>query len=159
MGWLFNKKKTIPKVPFPEGRPFDEKALQFPQSAPSERTIRPEQVQAAVGLGQPINLPEEVEESPEPMDHSMGEQQFQQGSRPTTPRTQISNSFMKVEIYKKVLSEIDEMKKSVSDLKEASRNLDVSEYNEETHFIKMRNATKAVHDRLLQIDKTIFKGE
>ena len=88
MGWLFNKKKTIPKVPFPEGRPFDEKSLQFPQSAPSERTIRPEQVQAAVGLGQPINLPEDVNESPETMEPSMEEQQVQQISRPTTPRTQ-----------------------------------------------------------------------
>jgi len=159
MGWLFNKKKTVPKVPFPEGRPFDEKSLQFPLSTPSERTIRPEQVQAAVGLGQPINVPEEAGEITETTEPSTEEQQLRPNLRQAAPRQQISNSFMKIEVYKKILSEIDEMKRSIGDLKEASKNLDVSEYNEETHFIKMRRATKAVHDRLLQIDKTIFKGE
>ncbi len=51
------------------------------------------------------------------------------------------------------------MNKSIHSLKDASKSLDLSEYNEETHFIKMRRATKSVHDQLLKIDKTIFKGE
>ncbi len=157
MGWLFGRKKVVPRVPFPEGRPFDEKSLQFPASFSSEKVISPSQVQAAVGVKAPKDVFEdqEIEETTQEMPEK---QSF-------TPQKQFSteqvagNSFVKVEVYRRILSQIDDMNKSVHALKEASKGLDVSEYNEETDFIKMRRATKSVHDQLLKIDKTIFKGE
>ncbi|MBI2666311.1 hypothetical protein HYX13_01735, partial [Candidatus Woesearchaeota archaeon] len=51
MGWLFGKKKVDSRVPFPEGRPVDEKTLRFPSSGMRERIIEPEQVKAAAGVG------------------------------------------------------------------------------------------------------------
>ena len=30
MGWLFSRKKAVPKFLFPEGKMIDEKALRFP---------------------------------------------------------------------------------------------------------------------------------
>ena len=158
MGWLFGRKKVVPKVPFPEGRPFDEKSLQFPASFSSEKVISPSQVQAAVGVSAPK---ETFEEDPGIME-TEEEMPKQPSFRPPKqfPTEQIvGNSFVKVEVYRKILSQIEDMNKSVHALKEASKGLDISEYNEETDFIKMRRATKSVHDQLLKIDKTIFKGE
>ena len=157
MGWLFGRKKVVPKVPFPEGRPFDEKSLQFPTSFAAEKVISPAQVQAAVGVRAPKEVVED-QEMTETMQEMPERQSFMQPRKfPNEPAG--GNSFVKVEVYRKILSQIDDMNKSVHDLKEASKSLDASEYNEETHFIKMRRATKSVHDHLLQIDKTIFKGE
>ena len=44
MGWLFSRKKAVPKVPFPEGKMIDEKALRFPAPSSSERIIEPDKV-------------------------------------------------------------------------------------------------------------------
>ena len=158
MGWLFGRKKIVPKVPFPEGKPFDEKSLQFPTSFTSEKVINPSQVQAAVG----INTPKETFEEDQGITETTQEMPETQSFTPPRqfPTEQVvGNSFVKVEIYRKILSNLDDMNKSIHGLKDASKNLDLSEYNEETHFIKMRRATKSVHDQLLNIDKTIFKGE
>ena len=38
-------------------------------------------------------------------------------------------------------------------------NVPWTEFNEENNFAKLRRAVKSMHDRLLLIDKTIFKGE
>ena len=59
MGWLFGRKKAVPKVPFPEGKPYDEKALRFPTSSSRDRIIEPESVKAAVGFDKPVAFPEE----------------------------------------------------------------------------------------------------
>ena len=59
MDWLFGRKKAVPKVPFPEGKQIDEKALRFPASTPSERVIEPEKVKEAVGFNKPMAFPEE----------------------------------------------------------------------------------------------------
>jgi len=64
MGWLFGKKKNIvPQVPLPQGRPFDERSLQFPQKVRGDRVIEPEHLKAAAG----INAPEPVNEQPRQM--------------------------------------------------------------------------------------------
>ncbi|PIZ50689.1 hypothetical protein COY27_06265 [Candidatus Woesearchaeota archaeon CG_4_10_14_0_2_um_filter_33_13] len=157
MGWIFGKKKVVPRVPFPEGRPFDEKSLQFPQFASSDKVIRPEQVKAAVGVNKQI-VPEEEYAEDEPM-QMPDVKSAPRLKSPLSPAPAVDNSFIKIETYRKILGEVEEMRKGMADLREASKNVDLSEYNEETHFIKMRRATKAVHDGLLQIDKTLFKGE
>ena len=158
MGWLFGKKKVVPKVPFPEGKPFDEKSLQFPASSASEKVINPSQVQAAVGISAPKETFEEDQETTG-TEQEMPEAQSFAPPRQFPTEQVVGNSFVKVEIYRKILSQIDDMNKSIHALKDASKSLDLSEYNEETYFIKMRRATKSVHDQLLKIDKTIFKGE
>jgi hypothetical protein len=158
MGWLFGRKKVVPKVPFPEGRPFDEKSLQFPSLSSSEKVINPAQVQAAVGVSAQKDMPEEDQESME-QKQEMPETQSFTPPRQLPSEQGVGNSFVKVELYRNILSKIEDMNKSIHSLKEASKQLDISEYNEETDFIKMRRATKSVHDQLLKIDKTIFKGE
>ena len=158
MGWLFGRKKVVPRVPFPEGRPFDEKSLQFPASFPSEKVINPAQVQAAVGVNTPKKMPEEDQGITGTKQEMPAVQAFRPPKQFPTEQI-VGNSFVKVEVYRKILSQIEDMNKSVHALKEASKGLDISEYNEETDFIKMRRATKSVHDQLLKIDKTIFKGE
>jgi len=158
MGWLFGRKKIVPKVPFPEGKPFDEKSLQFPTSFNSEKVINPSQVQAAVGVGAPKENVEEDQGIMKKEEEMPKQQSFTPPKQFPTEQI-VGNSFVKIEVYRKILSQIDDMNKSVHTLKEASKGLDISEYNEETDFIKMRRATKSVHDQLLKIDKTIFKGE
>ena len=42
---------------------------------------------------------------------------------------------------------------------ETTKMLAASEYNEEENYAKMKRAVRIVHDRLLQVDKTLFKAE
>ena len=72
MGWLFGRKKVVPKVPFPQGKLLDEKALQFPSMGSSERVIEPDKVKEAVGFSKPMAFPDE-EEMNIPMDEELPE--------------------------------------------------------------------------------------
>ncbi|HLD73106.1 MAG TPA: hypothetical protein VJA23_06000 [Candidatus Nanoarchaeia archaeon] len=154
--WLFGKKKLVPRVPFPAGKAFDEKALRFPKRELYGKIIEPDEVHAALGLNLPPlpreeksefpPLPEEREESPFPFKQPFGEQK----SEPT---------YVKVGTYQQILEEISEMRKTLVQMREANKRLHSSEYNEEHNFIRLRNATKVAHDKLLQIDKIISKGD
>ncbi|HLD79185.1 MAG TPA: hypothetical protein VJA18_01360 [Candidatus Nanoarchaeia archaeon] len=160
MGWLFGRKKAVPKVPFPEGKPYDEKALRFPTSSSQDRIIEPESVKAAVGFDKPVAFPEE-----EPM---MEDQlpappifPFSRTSRPMPtpefmPRQEL---YVKVDVYQRMLGELDELKKKLWELSETSKSLEVSEYNEEANFNKLRKSMKSLHDSLLHADKTLFKAQ
>ena len=53
----------------------------------------------------------------------------------------------------------DAIKAKLNEMTEISKALEVSEYNEETDFTKLRRAVKGLHDRLLVVDKTIFKTQ
>ncbi len=154
--WLFGKKKLVPKVPFPEGKAFDEKALRFPRRALYSKVIEPDEVHAALGLNLPSlsreeenelsPLPERDEEPPFPFKQPFGEKK----SEPT---------YVKIGTYQQILEEISEMRKTLVQMRETNKKLHSSEYNEEHNFIKLRNATKVAHDKLLQIDKIISKGD
>lgn len=163
MGWLFNKKAT-PKVPFPEGRAFDEKALRFAPSAPRERVIQPEQIKQAAGLGKPLSFPDNFEMSLEGMEMNESKEtvmpvKAQGYSSNFEIKRSVSSgpTFVKVEVYQQLLTEIDGLKSSLSTLLEASRNLEKSEYNEESSLEKLRRDIKNVHDKLLHVDKKLFK--
>ena len=65
MGWLFGRKKAVPRVPFPEGKMIDEKALRFPAPSSYERIIEPDKVKEAVGFSKPLAFPEEMDVSEE----------------------------------------------------------------------------------------------
>src|SRR3989344_484924 len=67
--------------------------------------------------------------------------------------------FVKMEVYQRILGEMDDLKLILSKLGEINRHLESSEYNEENNFEKLRREVKLIHDRLLQIDKILFKSE
>ncbi|MEK6938943.1 MAG: hypothetical protein AABX04_07940 [Nanoarchaeota archaeon] len=149
LGWLFGKKKVLPKVPLPEGLPFDEKTFRFSKKFGGDTVIEPEDLHAAAGFNQPFNLPENAPRALRP------------GSTPAPTPTETGMSpepvFIKVDAYQRILGEIDEVKSNLIKLQEANRHLESSEYNEENHFERLKKAMKQAHDQLLQVDKTIFK--
>ncbi len=168
MDWLFGRKKAVPKVPFPEGKQIDEKALRFPASTPSERVIEPEKVKEAVGFNKPMAFPEEEtgleEELPAPPSFPFPKfaSKPTESWKPSLPSAEFmprQELYVKVEVYQRMLGELDELKKKIGELSETSKVLEVSEYNEETNFNKLRKFMKSLHDNLLHADKTLFKAQ
>jgi len=171
MGWLFGKKK--PRVPFPEGRPFDEKALQFPKRTSYEEVIEPENIKAAVGLSKPMAFPDEEMPEERETKNTFWSSALPKPTVPDTakfkPRTQplapgiapetTEPLFVKMEVYQKIIGELDGLKKNISEVAEHGRHLESSEYNEEKHFVTLKTTVRLVHDRMLQVDKIIFKGD
>lgn len=158
MGWLFGKKK-VPKVPFPEGQIVDETALRFPGGSSSERVIEPEQLKEAAGFKEQ-RMPSfpamdgEMEETEAPR-KTMG--LFR---RETSPFVQNSEPlFVKMEVYQRILGEMDELRLTLTKLSEINKHLESSEYNEENNFETLRREVKLAHDRLLQVDNVLFKSE
>ncbi len=162
MGWLFGKKKNVvPQVPLPQGRPFDERSLQFPQRVMGDRVIEPEHLKAAVG----INKPEPVEEQPKemPMARSGPPPMRPEGlqTEPDYPGRIQKNTtplYIKVNVYQQILGELDSLKKEMATLSETSKELDDSEYNEENNIASLKRSLKTLHDNILQADRTLFKS-
>ena len=165
MGWLFGRKKVVPKVPFPQGRPFDEKALQFPSIDSSDRIIEPEKIKEAVGFSKPMAFPDEEENMPMPED--LPEEPafpFPTGKKyaPPAPSSDLMPKhelYVKVEVYQRMLGELDELRQGFMDLQHINKNIEESEYNEENNFNKLRRGMKSLHDSLLQADKILFKSQ
>ncbi len=67
--------------------------------------------------------------------------------------------FVKVDVYQHILGELDSMKIDLDALSGISKSLETSEYNEEDNFAKLKRTVRAIHDRLLQVDKTLFKSQ
>ena len=167
MGWLFGHKKVVPKVPFPQGRSLDEKALQFPSMDSSERVIEPDKVKEAVGFSKPMAFPDE---ETMPMDEDLPETPAPSFPSPTMGRYASSapaasemmpkhELYVKVDVYQRMLGELDELRRGFMDLQHISKNIDESEYNEENNFNKLRRGMKSLHDSLLQADKILFKSQ
>lgn len=166
MGWLFGHKKVVPKVPFPQGRLIDEKALQFPAAGSSDRVIEPEKVKEAVGFSKPMAFPDE--EQSMPMEEEAPETpapSFPSPSRFARPEP-ISAGIMpkhelyvKVEVYQRMLGELDELRRGFTGIQQINKDIAESEYNEENNFNKLRRGMKSLHDSLLQADKILFKSQ
>ncbi len=166
MGWLFGRKKVVPKVPFPQGRTLDEKALEFPPLDSSERVIEPDKVKEAVGFSKPMAFPEDEESMPMDDEQEMSETpmpSFRPSSRYSQPSAQDlmpkHELYVKVEVYQAMLGELDELRRGFMDLQEVGKNVAESEYNEEANFNKLRRGMKSLHDSLLQADKILFKSQ
>ena len=140
MSWLFGRKKVLSKVPFPGEQ---EGALRFPTSSQFERIIEPEQLKEAVGMeDRPVfNL-------------------FRKPAMPEAPIIVQENvlHYVKLDTYKAILGELDRLKGEMEHLQGIETQLLSSEYNEESKFVKLRRAVRGIHDRLLQVDKILFKG-
>jgi len=167
MGWLFGRKNKVPKVPLPKGIPIDDKALKLPAAGSSDKTIEPEKLKEAIGFDKPMDFPEEPEQMKEEQEISPKPQQEMYAPRETAGRVMSSpfleeeggreELFVKVEVYQKILAEIDTVSKDVSDLVEINKSLETSEYNEKNTFSKLRKTVKSLHDNLLDVDKNLFK--
>ncbi len=161
MGWLFGKKK-ISRVPFPEPRQMDEGSLRFPSGRNFEKVIEPDDFKLAAGVGEELPAPSEPNKEQEDFaaakpasfsnlkTFSKSEQKIKMEPLPV---------YVKVEAYQRVLGELDGLKKDLNKIHEAHSHLQASEYNEETNFTKLRKAVRGAHDRLLQIDKVLFKTQ
>ncbi|MBI4151537.1 hypothetical protein HY496_01090 [Candidatus Woesearchaeota archaeon] len=176
MSWFSRKK--IPKVPFPPGHPAGEGALRFPSLKPEERVIEPTKVKEAVGL-EPPSITEEApsrglpplpsfEKAPvtERMPSKPAQTTEEMPPRPVFRTSMVSTLteeseplYVKVDVYQRLLGEIDSIKKEVTDAFEISKDLETSEYNEEENFAKLKRSVRIIHDRLLQVDKTLFKSQ
>ena len=154
MGWLFGKKKTESRVPFPEGRTADEKTLRFPSAATRERIFGPEQVKAAAGIGKE----DFFEKMPEKEDVPLPEvPRLRKSTESAVPRMPSAPLYVKVEVYQKILGELESMRSDVLKLQECNTHLQSSEYNEESNFAKLRKSIHGMHDDLLKSDKVLFK--
>lgn len=172
MSWLFGKKKVVPKVPFPEGKPFDENTLRFSKRFAGDKIIEPDDIKAAAGMSQSV-FPE-GDFNPEEMPWKKpGKGKFFSfpgfsKPMPQIPEPEIAGEpvqhlaegplFIKMDVYRQILEDVDDLRKKTSELQEINKILEKSEYNEETNFIKLNRAIKTMHDRLLQVDKKIFKA-
>lgn len=166
MGWLFGRKKVVPKVPFPQGRAMDEKALQFPTMDSSERVIEPDKVKEAVGFSKPMAFPDEetMPMGEEAELSTTSESPFSSPSRyassaPSSGFMPKHELYVKVEVYQRMLGELDELRRGFMDLQHIGKTIDESEYNEENNFNKLRRGMKSLHDSLLQADKILFKSQ
>ncbi|PIN73584.1 hypothetical protein COV20_05160 [Candidatus Woesearchaeota archaeon CG10_big_fil_rev_8_21_14_0_10_45_16] len=177
MGWLFGKKK-VPKVPLPEGHLVDDRALRFPSSPTSrERVIEPEKVKEAVGIGSKPMMKEESifptaapAPMPKPKMSKMPPMPRPMVSRRPVPEPMMERSpmesmsmegplFVKVDVYQRVLGEIDQVKEDLQQLGHLSRELEASGFNNEDNFTKLKRSVKNMHDKLLSMDKVLFKSQ
>jgi|APSaa5957512622_1039677.scaffolds.fasta_scaffold193943_1 hypothetical protein len=160
MGWLFGKKK-MPRVPLPQGRPVDEKALHFPTAPSPEKVIAPDFVKEAVGVGKQEIPNLEPLPSPEPMEVVTPQEMLppKPMQAPTMRYRDNEPLFIKVDAYQRVLGELDELKANMLHLADANRRLENSEFNEENHFSKLKKTLASMHDQILAIDKTLFKSQ
>lgn len=157
MGWLFGKKKVPEaKVPFPSGRVLDEGALRLPGRSGGERVIEPGAIKAAAGLEEPLSFPEAGEEFPE--------ESLPPPSAGLTGKTTLmpffkskKPVFIKVDVYQRLLGEMDAIKVKIADMQEVDRKLETSEYNEENNFAHLRRSVRSIHDHLSMVDRIVFK--
>ena len=166
MGLLFWKKKKIPRAPFPEGRLMDDKALRFP-SRDSAEVPEAQEIKEAVGFDKQVQFPEETDMNmPEEEQFAMPEEEMPPSRmrredipnlKPEFKPYSRGELFVKVDVYRRIIGEIDLLKRETLNLQEISKNLEDSEYNQDKHFSKMRRAMKSLHDNLLVVDKTLFK--
>jgi hypothetical protein len=157
MGWLFGRKK---KVPFPEPQKIDEKELKFPTTPHSDKVIVPEQLKEVAG----VKKVDEPVPSPEPSKKekkvALATPEFNNlpAKSPVMEETDNSPMYIKIQVYQRVLGELDELKDEISSLSHVSKNLTESEFNEDKHFEKLKKEIKSIHDNLLKLDKVLFKS-
>ena len=149
MGWLFGKKK-VPKVPLPPGRLVDSSSLHFPQKIVREKVIEPEKMGEEAGSRE-FFTPAMAKRPKMPLPVRTME--------PELPLEKPADNFfyVKVEVYRRILGELNGLKAKVGELSRINKHLESSEYNEEHNFDKLSKGVKNLHDRLLQVDKRLFK--
>ena len=153
MGWLFGSKKKAPRVPLPEGRVIDEKALQFPLSEPSSRTIAFNDIRTA--MSEPMDFKSKATlAAPARVAVTTGSSNVVVTRRFGIPKPY----YVKVDVYQQLLAEIEGLHKDTHTLDSTNRHLETSEYNEEENYEKVRRSLKSAHDRLQAVDRVLFRA-
>ena len=143
MGLFFKKKKAPTNA-----LPVDSNRLQLFNPRSTERIIEPEEIKEAAGVkdsdwmevkADNYNLPEKTES------------QFYSKTARNEPL------YIKINIYQKMLAEMEDLKSELNGLKSTQSSLESSEYNEESQFIKLKRTMKFMHDHLLKSDQILFK--
>jgi hypothetical protein len=159
MGWLFKRKRKVPKIPFPEAMSGEDGTLKFPENS-GDRVIEPEDVKDAAGLGGEMSLTPDMEDDDMPTKQEempMPSRSVEMPRKREVPVMSNDPLYVKVDVYQRILGEIGNLKGHLLKLGETNRGLENSEYNEEANFDKLRKSMKAMHDRLLKADKVLFK--
>lgn len=154
MGWLFGRKK---KNPFPQPVKVDENELRFPSKISSGKIIYPDKIKEAAGVTGVKKS--ELSPLPEMPRERMMERIPQDISTPRRSFAQPEKrgpQFIKIYSYQQVIGELDASKAKISEMQQANRKMEGSEYNEENTFAKLKREVKTMHDDLLQIDKILF---
>ena len=162
MGWLFGRRNKVPKVPLPKGIPIDDKALRFPTAPAPERIIVPDMVKEAVGIDR-TPFPEEDFAGDAEMGFSgrvsaLKPPKVTSAIRPLSSQPEGQELYVKMDVYQRILQEIEATTDKMGELSEINKALEMSEYNEKNNFSHLRRQIKSLHDHLLHIDKTLFKA-
>lgn len=167
MGWLFGRKKIEPRVPFPEPVFPDESALRFPSSMGKEKIIEPTRFKEAAGFENSLPFPDLPKSRPVPVTprplvsrpniRPLPTRSAEMYSAPA--KKEDNSKFIKVQVYQRVLGELEGLKEDLSSLHTADTRLQNSECNEENNFARLRRDIRAIHDDLLQMDKTLFNTQ
>src|SRR3989344_9114997 len=161
MGWLFGRRNKVPKVPLPKGSPIDDKALRFPTAPMPDKVIEPGKIKEAAGYDQ-MSFPEEEFAERGEMEFSGKASALKprvtSEMRPRLPQPEGQELYVKMDVYQRILLEIEAATEKIDELYEINKSLEVSEYNEKDNFSHLRRLVKSLHDQLLHIDKTLFKA-
>jgi len=168
MGLFFGKKKKDVKVPQPVRKISEEQVLSFSKKSEPEKVLRPEQMKAAAGVAPKDVMPKQEAPHPlstEPTEPQMPTQEVPMSMPPEgmhmAPRVARSPTepvYLHVKDYQRVLGELDDMKKIISELSSLNKALEKSEFNEGKHYNKLKLNVKNIHDKLLSSDHILFKS-
>jgi hypothetical protein len=151
MGWLFKKKeKALPPLPLPGVD--DHQALNFPTTPPPKKILEAEKMKAAAGVAEALP---QLQEEPVP----------KVGALPPPPMAQPLETpaedilYVKMDVYQRILGELGHLRAKLTHVHEVNKLLETSEYNEDHAISKANKAVKVMHDRLLYMDKVLFKPQ
>lgn len=66
--------------------------------------------------------------------------------------------YLQVHQYKRILGELGELGSELSHLNGLSKSIDKAEYNEEKHFLRLKETMRKTHDKVLQADRILFSN-
>ncbi len=81
------------------------------------------------------------------------------GPRPATGvgrRLTQDYKYLQVQQYKRILGELGDLETELTHMGNLSKSLDKAEYNEEKHFLRLKETMRKAHDKVLQSDRILF---
>ena len=64
--------------------------------------------------------------------------------------------YIQVLQYKRILGELKDLDTELTHMSGLSKSLDKAEYNEEKHFMRLKDTMRKAHDKVLQSDRVLF---
>ena len=64
--------------------------------------------------------------------------------------------YVQVHVYKRILGELHDLQEELAHMGSLGKSLDKAEYNEEKHFLRLKDIMRKVHDKTLQSDRVLF---